>query len=176
VVAWGCRGSGGGRDGMGLDARDRSSAVDDRHVRSCVCGAFWRRTRDAPALDSMQGSTGTAVCHAIPVVWHVIWAYTTNRRGTPLRWWFIAISLGRARGRCGEILTERLTEERKLRKQAVRDFLWAPYLMGERTPHLGSSRPRRARGITASHTRADVIRAILEGVAFSLRDTFKHFW
>ena len=54
-------------------------------------------------------------------------------------------------------------------------LLWAPYLMGERTPHLDPAARGVLVGLTASHTRAHVIRAILEGVAFSLRDTFTIF-
>jgi len=47
--------------------------------------------------------------------------------------------------------------------------------MGERTPHLDSNARGALVGLTASHTRAHVVRAILEGVAFSLRDTFTLF-
>jgi len=53
--------------------------------------------------------------------------------------------------------------------------LWAPYLMGERTPHLDPNARAALVGLTANHTRAHVIRAILEGVAFSLRDTLTIF-
>ena len=49
---------------------------------------------------------------------------------------------------------------------------WAPYLMGERTPHLDPNARAAFVGLTASHTRAHLVRAILEGVAFSLKDTF----
>jgi xylulokinase len=47
--------------------------------------------------------------------------------------------------------------------------------MGERTPHLDPNARGALVGLTASHTRAHVIRAILEGVAFSLRDSFTIF-
>jgi xylulokinase len=47
--------------------------------------------------------------------------------------------------------------------------------MGERTPHVDPAARAMLVGLTASHTRAYVIRAILEGVAFSLRDTFTIF-
>jgi xylulokinase len=47
--------------------------------------------------------------------------------------------------------------------------------MGERTPHLDPNARAALVGLTATHTRAHVIRAILEGVAFSLRDTFTLF-
>jgi xylulokinase len=54
-------------------------------------------------------------------------------------------------------------------------LLWTPYLMGERTPHLDPNARGALVGLTAQHTRAHVIRAILEGVAFSLRDAFTIF-
>ena len=47
--------------------------------------------------------------------------------------------------------------------------------MGERTPHLDPNARGALVGLTASHTRAHILRAILEGVAFSLRDTFEIF-
>jgi xylulokinase len=53
--------------------------------------------------------------------------------------------------------------------------LWAPYLMGERTPHLDPEARAALVGLAANHGRAHVIRAILEGVAFSLKDSFSIF-
>jgi xylulokinase len=53
--------------------------------------------------------------------------------------------------------------------------LWAPYLMGERTPHLDPHARAALVGLAASHTRGHVVRAVLEGVAFSLKDSFSIF-
>jgi xylulokinase len=47
---------------------------------------------------------------------------------------------------------------------------WLPYLMGERTPHLDASARGGWVGLTAKHSRADLIRAILEGVSYSQKD------
>ena len=47
---------------------------------------------------------------------------------------------------------------------------WLPYLMGERTPHLDAAARGGWIGLTARHTRADLIRALLEGVSYSLKD------
>ena len=47
---------------------------------------------------------------------------------------------------------------------------YLPYLMGERTPHLDSNARGVFFGLSAMHTKKDLIRAVLEGVAFSLRD------
>jgi len=54
-------------------------------------------------------------------------------------------------------------------------LLWLPYLMGERTPHLDAQARGMWFGLTAAHTRGHMIRSILEGVAFSLRDSFEIF-
>lgn len=53
--------------------------------------------------------------------------------------------------------------------------MWAPYLMGERTPHLDPEARAALVGLTASHSRGHIVRAILEGVAFSLQDSFRIF-
>src|SRR5678816_3382268 len=53
--------------------------------------------------------------------------------------------------------------------------LWAPYLMGERTPHLDPDVRAALVGLVASHHRGHIIRAVLEGVAFSLRETLTIF-
>jgi xylulokinase len=54
-------------------------------------------------------------------------------------------------------------------------LLWTPYLFGERTPHLDAKARAAFVGITASTTRGHFVRAVMEGVAFSLRDTFTLF-
>ena len=70
---------------------------------------------------------------------------------------------------------EFLSDEAKKSPPGAEGLLWAPYLMGERTPHLDPNARGALVGITPSHRRAHVIRAILEGVAFSLKDTFSIF-
>ncbi len=47
-----------------------------------------------------------------------------------------------------------------------------PYLQGERTPHLDAYARGGWIGLTASHDRRHLIRAVLEGVAFSLKDCY----
>jgi xylulokinase len=54
-------------------------------------------------------------------------------------------------------------------------LLWTPYLLGERTPHLDSHARAAFVGLTAGHTRGHLVRAVLEGVSYSLKDTFTIF-
>lgn len=49
-------------------------------------------------------------------------------------------------------------------------ILYLPYLMGERTPHLDPTARGVFFGLSARHERRHLIRAVMEGVAFSLRD------
>jgi xylulokinase len=124
---------------------------------------------DRPALDP-RGRLHT-FCHAIPGRWHVMGV--TQAAGLSLRWF---------RDCFGSISAEQngdsydhLTAEAATVPAGAEGLLWAPYLMGERTPHLDPNARAVLVGLTASHTRAHVIRAILEGVTFSLRDTFTIF-
>jgi len=52
---------------------------------------------------------------------------------------------------------------------------WAPYLLGERTPYLDPEVRAAFAGIGTGHTAAHFVRAVLEGVAYSLKDTFTLF-
>ena len=123
---------------------------------------------DRPSLDP-QGRVHT-FCHAIPGRWHVMGV--TQAAGLSLRWFRDQFGAGAEDGRDPY---ERLTEEAASVPAGADGALWAPYLMGERTPHLDPHARGALVGLTASHTRAHVIRAILEGVTFSLRDTFEIF-
>ncbi len=123
---------------------------------------------DKPALDP-QGRVHT-FCHAVPGRWHVMGV--TQGAGLSLRWFrdqFGAVPND------GRDPYEHLTEEAAAVAPGANGLLWTPYLMGERTPHLDPHARAALVGLTASHTRAHVVRAILEGVAFSLRDTFEIF-
>jgi xylulokinase len=123
---------------------------------------------DSPALDP-QGRLHT-FCHAIPQRWHVMGV--TQAAGLSLRWFRDRFGAGPDDRRDPY---ERLAEEAATAPAGSDGVLWAPYLMGERTPHLDPNARGALLGLSASHTRAHVIRAILEGVAFSLRDSFTIF-
>jgi xylulokinase len=52
-------------------------------------------------------------------------------------------------------------------------LLFLPYLTGERTPHPDPMARGAFVGLTVRHTQAHLTRAVLEGVAFGLRDSFE---
>lgn len=147
-----------GATGMGIVAPGAVSATIG------TSGVVFAAT-DRPALDA-KGRLHT-FCHAVPGRWHVMGV--TQAAGLSLRWFRDRFGAGSDDGRDPY---ERLTEEAARIPAGCEGLLWAPYLMGERTPHLDPNARGALIGLTASHTRGHIIRAILEGVAFSLRDSF----
>jgi xylulokinase len=123
---------------------------------------------DRPALD--PGGRVHTFCHAVPGRWHIMGV--TQGAGLSLRWFRDRFGAGQDDGRDPY---ERLTEEASGVPAGADGVLWAPYLMGERTPHLDPHARAALVGLAASHTRGHVVRAILEGVAFSLKDSFSIF-
>jgi xylulokinase len=120
---------------------------------------------DRPALDP-RGRLHT-FCHAIPDRWHVMGV--TQAAGLSLRWF--GDQLGSGETLPGERYDQMCAAAARVSPGSEGAY-WAPYLMGERTPHLDPNARAAFVGLTASHTRAHLIRAVLEGVAFSLKDTF----
>lgn len=118
---------------------------------------------DEPSID-LKGRIHT-FCHAIPNRWHV--TGVTQGAGLSLRWF--REQFGAANS------YEKLTEEVASVPAGAAGLFWTPYLMGERTPHIDPQARAALIGLTASHTKAHIVRAILEGVAFSLRDCLEIF-
>jgi len=113
-------------------------------------------------------------CHAVPGRWHVMGV--TQAAGLSLRWFRDQFGAGDGAGNeTSADPYDRLLAEAARIPAGADGLLWAPYLMGERTPHLDPHARGALVGITAQHTRGHVIRAILEGVAFSLSDTLTIF-
>ncbi|HEY3618272.1 MAG TPA: xylulokinase [Candidatus Sulfotelmatobacter sp.] len=127
---------------------------------------------DRPALDP-QGRLHT-FCHAIPGRWHVMGV--TQAAGLSLRWFRdrLGVSVA-AQAEAGRDPYDLLTDEASSAPAGSEGAFWLPYLMGERTPHLDPNARAALVGLTASHTRGHVVRAVMEGVAFSLKDTFTIF-
>jgi len=128
---------------------------------------------EAPKLDP-RGRIHT-FCHAVPGKWHVMGV--TQGAGLSLRWFrehFGESEAWYARQTDVDSYDLIIKEAEKI-APGSEGLLWLPYLMGERTPHLDAQARGMWFGLTAAHTRAHLIRSILEGVAFSLRDSLEIF-
>ena len=118
---------------------------------------------DKPTLDP-KGRLHT-FCHAAPGIWHVMGV--TNGAGLSLRWLRDTLMPDASYDVMMALAAE---------VPAGSDgMIWTPYLFGERTPHLDAKARAAFVGITASTTRGHFVRAVLEGVAMSLRETFTLF-
>jgi xylulokinase len=101
-----------------------------------------------------------AFCHAVPERWHLM-SVMLSAAGS-LRWFRDSFAPGTAYG---------TLDEEAARVEAGSDGLWfLPYLSGERSPHPDPLARGAFVGLTVGHGRGHLVRAVLEGVAFGLRD------
>lgn len=155
VVA-GAGDQGAGAVGMGILAPGSVSATVG------TSGVVFAAT-DAPTKDA-RGRLHT-FCHAAPELWHVMGV--TNGAGLSLRYFRDTFA--------PQCSYDELTSLASAVPAGSEGLLWAPYLFGERTPHLDPHARAAFTGVTASHTLGHFVRAVMEGVAFSLKDSFTLF-
>ena len=108
--------------------------------------------------------------HAVPHAWYLMGV--TQGAGLSLRWVRDNLAMPeRALERwTGIDAYETITREAENAPPGSDGLLFLPYLQGERTPHLDPYARGGWIGLTASHDRRHLIRSVLEGVAFSLKD------
>ncbi len=109
-------------------------------------------------------------CCAVPGAWHVMGV--TQGAGLSLQWFrnnFCRSEIQKAKrlGVDPYYLMDKMAEQIAIGSEKL---LYLPYLMGERTPHLDPDCRGVFFGLSAIHTKPHLIRAIMEGVTYSLRD------
>lgn len=104
-----------------------------------------------------------AFCHAVPGQWHFM-GVMLSAAGS-LQWFRDTLAPGEDFGP--------LTDEAADIAPGADGLVFLPYLTGERTPHPDPLARGAFVGLTARHSRAHMTRAVLEGVAFGLRDGFE---
>lgn len=109
-------------------------------------------------------------CCAVPDCWHIMGV--TQAAGLSLKWFRDNF--------CGDFME--MAEKEGVDPYYLMDkaadkipvgsnrLIYLPYLMGERTPHLDSDCRGVFFGLSAIHTKADMIRSVMEGVAYSLKN------
>ncbi len=118
---------------------------------------------DKPTLDPK--GRAHSLCHAIPDRWHM--TGVTLAAGYSLKWFRDVFAPG--------VSYSELTSEAAKVPSGSEGLIWLPYLMGERSPHMDPNATASFTGITGSHVRGHFVRAIMEGVTFSLRDSIEIF-
>lgn len=109
-------------------------------------------------------------CCAVPGAWHVMGV--TQAAGLSLKWFrdqFCHAEMDAADG-LGDDPYKLMDQQAKRVPIGANRLLYLPYLMGERTPHLDANCRGAFIGLSGMHTRQDMLRAVMEGVVYSLRD------
>ena len=101
-----------------------------------------------------------AFCHAVPGAWHVM-GVMLSAAGS-LRWLRDVTAPGTD--------FAALVGEAERWEPGAEGLTFLPYLAGERTPHADPDARGAFAGLTLRHDRGALVRAVLEGVAFGLRD------
>jgi len=104
-----------------------------------------------------------AFCHAVPGQWHAM-GVMLSAAGS-LQWLRDRLAPGTS--------FADLVAEAEAWGPGVDGLLFAPYLAGERTPHADPSARGAFTGLELRHDRGALVRAVLEGVAFGLRDSLE---
>jgi xylulokinase len=123
---------------------------------------------DAPQVDP-EGRLHT-FCHAVHGKWHMMGV--TLAAGGSLQWFRNALceTVAAVAKKSKIDVYDLLTEEAAVTPPGAEGLLFLPYLAGERTPHADPLARGAFVGLTLMHTRGHLVRAILEGVTYSLRD------
>lgn len=114
-------------------------------------------------------------CAAIPDTWHVMGV--TQGAGLSLKWFRdnFCISEKETAHLCGVDEYYLMDKEAETVSIGAEKLLYLPYLMGERTPHLDPNARGVFFGLSAIHTKKHMLRAVMEGVSYSLRDCVEVF-
>ena len=104
-------------------------------------------------------------CHSVPDLWYLMGVVLSA--GNSLRWLRDILTEG------GEVPYDLLTNEAAAVTPGSDGLLFLPYLTGERTPHNDSNARGVFFGLHLGHTRAHLVRAVMEGVTFALRDSLE---
>ena len=123
---------------------------------------------NAPHIDT-KGRVHTFCC-AVPGAWHVMGV--TQAAGLSLRWFRdnLAECYKRREKETGIDAYAFMNHDVAEVPRGSRRLIYLPYLMGERTPHLDPDCRGVFFGLSAIHTKQDMMRAVMEGVSYSLCD------
>lgn len=121
-----------------------------------------------------QGRVHT-FCHAVRGRWHMMGV--TLSAGGSLQWFRNALCKtdAEAARRAKREIYDVLSEEADAVPPGSEGLFFLPYLSGERTPHADPNARGCFIGLTLAHARGHLVRSIMEGVTYSLRDSFEIF-
>ena len=116
-----------------------------------------------PAFAADRQARVHSFCHAVPGGWHAM-GVMLSAAGS-LRWFRDTLMPGEQ--------FERLVSEAGAVDPGAGGVLFLPYLTGERTPHADPDARAAFTGLSVRHDLGALVRAVLEGVAYGLRDSLE---
>jgi xylulokinase len=134
--------------------------ADRPGVLSVVLGTSGVVLAPLPAYEHDAAGRVHAFCHAVPGAWQAM-GVMLSAAGS-LRWFHDRLA--------PDVPVERLVEEAAAWGPGAGGLVFLPYLAGERTPHADPDARGAFVGLELRHDRGALVRAVLEGVAFGLRD------
>jgi xylulokinase len=140
--------------GVGIDGPGPLSVV--LGTSGVVLAALPRYQADAQARVH-------AFCHAVPQAWQAM-GVMLSAAGS-LQWFRDALAPG--------VPFDALVREAEQWPPGTEGLVFLPYLAGERTPHADPDARGAFAGLELRHDRGALVRAVLEGVGFGLRDSFE---
>jgi len=109
-------------------------------------------------------------CHAVPNTWHIMGV--TQAAGLSLKWFRDNFCIEEKR--TAELMRTDpyilMDKEAEKVDAGCNGLIYLPYLMGERTPHLDPNAKGVFFGLSAKHEKQDMIRSVMEGIVYSLKD------
>jgi xylulokinase len=132
-------------------------------VLSVVLGTSGVVLASLPAYAHDREARVHAFCHALPDTWEAM-GVMLNAAGA-LRWFRDAFAPGAA--------FDELTAEAARWPPGAEGLTFLPYLQGERTPHADPDARGAFIGLSLRHDRDALVRSVLEGVAYGLRDSLE---
>lgn len=114
-------------------------------------------------------------CHAVRGKWHLMGV--TLSAGGSLQWFRNQLCQADSRlaEAAGKEVYELLTQEAEQAPTGSENLFFLPYLSGERTPHADPDARGCFVGLSLRHQRGHIVRSILEGVTYSLRESLAIF-
>ena len=155
------------------------SAVEDYGAGAVEPGDLIIKLATAGNVNSMTAEAHPhpktlTYSHIVPGMWYSVSA--TNAAALCMRWLRDAFYAGWGTGNGGRgtgNLYSLIDEEAAKSSVGANGVFFHPYLQGERCPYWDSNLRASFTGVSISSTRGDFARALMEGVAFSLRDCFR---
>ncbi len=137
--------------------------VDGPGPLSVVLGTSGVVFAALPAYEPEPEARLHVFCHAVPGTWHAM-GVMLSAAGS-LRWFRDVFAPGTP--------YDKLVAQAEEVEPGAEGVLFLPYLSGERTPHADPYARAAFTGLGLEHGRPALVRAVLEGVAYGLRDSLE---